>query len=410
MQSYKSVIDTFRAAPQSANASVYDNMFGNPVQHRLDVGKTLMHTDRYVEEKKSNSPPSRRPPRSKRGYGTLVQKVELRRRMYRGGKGVPGKAVRDYSVAAILGSSTGGLFTAFRLPSHTGLRTGGKLVVKRTLHPRMQQLIARSVGSQMSEQDDRTDTTVFEGGLIPYNDNISQEGLTLLKTHKGKSANSDQNYCDVTGLCVGDDDYVRFDGSTVHRPVLCGDPSDKHQKNRALQDIVASLRDGGNPTADGAVLDASTFRLYNISNREIEELNLVGHVEPPSSDTLNNYVLWGRHADLVEPVIDADPLSPMIHQALQWHRNRAKVLLVSGLVILVALVLLFVGIGIHLASDSKTTTAQALTQPQPPPPPPPVIAPETAPVPPQLKGGGGTRIPHTLSVMVENLRERVANL
>ena len=113
VQSYKSVIDTFRAAPQSANASVYDNMFGSPVQHVLDVGDTLMHAERFEEKKPS---PPRRPARSKTGFGPLVQKVELRSRMYRAGKGIPGKIVRDYSVAAILGSSTGGLFTAFRLP------------------------------------------------------------------------------------------------------------------------------------------------------------------------------------------------------------------------------------------------------------------------------------------------------
>ena len=71
VQSYKSVIDTFRAAPQSANASVYDNMFGSPVQHVLDVGDTLMHAERFEEKKPS---PTGSPRAPKPGSDPSVQR------------------------------------------------------------------------------------------------------------------------------------------------------------------------------------------------------------------------------------------------------------------------------------------------------------------------------------------------
>ena len=100
--------------------------------------------------------------------------------------------------------------------------------------------------------------------------------MTLLQASKNGS------YCDVTGLCVNDDDYVAFDRSeegAVTFPVTCGEGSGCG--NRALADLLAVLRES-NAGAGGEVLDAGRFRFSGLTDKDVAMLNIVGSTAPPS--------------------------------------------------------------------------------------------------------------------------------
>ena len=93
----------------------------------------------------------------------------MRQSLYESTGGIPGKDVRDHVTAALIGSTNGGLFSAFRLPSHVAA-TGGSATVKGLLHPRIEALVRRSLGANMSERDEVRKQTVFRGGLVPHVD------------------------------------------------------------------------------------------------------------------------------------------------------------------------------------------------------------------------------------------------
>ena len=262
-------MDTFRQAAATEDMSVYNRMFGDPVHHQLDVGALAeAELEPSREEKKPSPARLREKTSSKPPSGPLADKP-LRQSLYNHVGGVPAKQVREHVTAALLGSTNGGLFSSFRLPSHVA-PTGGSVTVDGMLHPRLEAAVRRSLGAATSERDEVENTTVFRGGLVPH---VGDGQITLLGASKSES------YCDVTGLCVNDDDYVALEDGSAAVPVTCGEGLGCG--NRALADIVAVLQES-NAAASGEVVDPDRFRFRSLTDNDVAALNIVGRSEPPA--------------------------------------------------------------------------------------------------------------------------------
>lgn len=419
--SYNSIMNTFRDAEKLGNNEVvvYSNMFGEPVRHNLDVGDKAFAREKKELEKVSltnkkvvveNTAP----------VSELAKNAEIRQKMYEQFGGVPGKFIRDHVVDLLKKTTEGGLLRAFMLPSKIQ-QTGANVLVQGYLHPVLQELVKRTLAANSVRYNETDDTTLFLGTLVPFEENGT---INLLSTVRSGTKG---NYCDVSGVCVNNDDYVQYKGRDLVVPIVCAAPSAEENddnkisvKNRSFEDILSVVRTS-NASANGSIIasnsnDGCVFRMVNVTDDEAAILNITGSVKIytiESKDLLDHYVLWKTNNNGIETIVKSSPSFEVVLYKVQWHRNRAKIIVASVVLLILAIVVIVLA----FCFSRNTSSVEVVTVP--------AAAPTTAPVPAaspadKLTGGAAPHVPlsvpsvrqptDTLSVMIEGLKKRVLDL
>lgn len=372
-QSYKKIINTFKGIDNydedgPENSTSFSDLFQKEQTNYLTK-----------PPKKTHSPSKQKP------VGILAQNKKLRQSLYASIGGIPHPKIINMIQQSVSKTTDGSLTNCFCLPSSNCV-IGSDVVIKGVVPVKLRELFKRSAGAANITINEVNNTTTLSGGLSAFEKQHPTISFLKPKQHN-------KTECELSGLCVTDDDYVEYKNGKPVLPIRVTLPTEsKNARNRSLEEILSYIRDI-NPNITGEVVEKESepvFRLYHVTPEDMVHLDFTGKLTDRNkgSNQLDRYIMFDSNAKTIDPILALSKEN--LKDKIFWHRVRA-------LVIMVTLFLIIVGVGIGLFYLCRTENIRP-------------IVPETVPKAPAIHGGAVAPIdtvPDTLSVIIETLQDKI---
>lgn len=404
-QSYKKLIDVFRQVPQKT--TLYETMFDGPMTG-LDEQEAAVSS----KNKKQTTMVAERaePPKSNFYYD-----LALRQQLYDRLGFVPSVYAIDALVATLNKTSDSPFWKCYALPSvHNA--TGCSLMVKsnRPVPLYLAHLFRRSLGGRSIEYKDRSrGDMVVNGGIVS-----KPPGSVQLLDAKMVS----ENICEVTGVCVNDVDVVRYPlptDPTPISPLQTAAVGEKNARNRAFVDVLTYVH-SFNPAASGEIFKSeadgtAVFRFHNFDPAHAERLQFQADFDTNGyqADPLDQYML-AKETETIDCLLKIHPAGKSVKHKIAYFQKRA--VFITAVLVFLVVVLLASGVFAIMKWRAGASGASADTGGSKMPASNRVaIAPKKVYTPPTEELGGGAVAKsmnnlQTLSVMIENIQNKVENL